>query len=95
MNKPLFAFWRYDRFPFVLGGEVIEMYDDGHVTAKGYTGMMFRPIKILPLEAGKTLKKKLDDLEARHQQALKEVDQEHKLLLGELFPEALERKGTA
>lgn len=62
-NKKLYAFWKYDRFPYLLGGLIVDFKDDGFVTVEGYRGMKFKPIKILPFDAGKALQAKLDALE--------------------------------
>lgn len=76
MNKKLYAFWKYDCYPYLLGAPVVEFRDDGFITAEGYRGCRFKPIKILPLEAGKALKAKLDALEQEYneqQRALHET----------------------
>ena len=51
--KNLFAFWRYSSFPYVLGGEIKAIDDNGNVKAKTYGGSWFKPINILSIEAGK------------------------------------------
>jgi hypothetical protein len=55
MSQKLFAFWGYDIFPYVLGGEVEELKADGDVTVKGYRGMKFTPIKLFPLAKGRKI----------------------------------------
>lgn len=89
--KTLFAFWRYDAFPYVLGAEILEMGDDGFVSARGFTGMRFKPIKILPLKAGVFLKQKLDELRTAERAAHQEVDTKFRKELEKLFPEAIRR----
>ena len=46
MNK-LYAFWKYDIPPFLLGGEVEEVLEDGCVIIKGQTGYKFKPVIIV------------------------------------------------
>jgi hypothetical protein len=69
----LYAFWRYSCFPFVLGGEVLEVRDDGLVKVKNYGGATFRPIKILPYDAGRQLWERLRDLTDRHARELQKL----------------------
>lgn len=61
MNEKLYAFWSYDQFPYVLGGTVTKMFDDGTVETKEYgQGSRFTPIKIVPLKAGMIIQQDLD-----------------------------------
>lgn len=56
----LFAFWKYDMFPYLLGGTITKMRDDGYIQTVEYgPGNYFKAIKILPLKAGKQLQDKL------------------------------------
>ncbi len=52
-KQTLYAFWSYDLCPYVLGGIVEKFLADGYIRAKGYTGMKFKPLAILPDEEGK------------------------------------------
>lgn len=63
-NKTMYAFWRYDQFPFVLGGTVTNMLPNGNVETKEYgTGTTgFTPILIVPLEQGKKIAEGLTNL---------------------------------
>lgn len=76
MEERLYAFWEYDCPPYVLGGEVEELKDNGLVRIKGYRGMAFDPVKVVPYEEGIELEiqlsKQLEDYykavnEAKHQ----------------------------
>lgn len=69
MNK-LYAFWKYDIPPFLLGGEVEEVLEDGCVIIKGRTGYKFKPVIIVPLEKGIKLHKKLNKAEAKYRNAM-------------------------
>lgn len=61
MKQKLYAFWTHDQFPFVLGGEVIQINDDSTVEIKGYgKGYRFNVLKIVPLKAGMIIKQDLD-----------------------------------
>ena len=70
MNK-LYAFWKYDIPPFLLGGEVEEVLEDGYVIIKGRTpGYKFKPVIIVPLEKGVKLHKKLNKAESKYRNAM-------------------------
>jgi len=63
MKQRLYAFWKYDHFPYVLGGEVTKMLPDGAVETVGYgKGFSFTPFKIVPLEEGKKIVAQLQSL---------------------------------
>ena len=87
--KKLFAFWRYDQFPYVLGAEIEYINDDGFVRAKGFGGMMFRPIKIVPIAAGEQINAKLKKLEADERYARGEHDRVWRDCVAFVLPEAI------
>ena len=67
----LFAFWSYGSYPYVLGGTVTRMREDGYVETKEYgPGAWFKPVKLLPLDAGKELNAKLRALDANYTKSL-------------------------
>jgi hypothetical protein len=77
-SKPtdrLFAFWGNDLYPYVLGDEVVEMDDNGNIKAKAYGGR-FKPIKILPLEAGQKLMAEIKAVSDAQRRALKAFNKE-------------------
>ena len=61
----LFAFWSYDLYPFVLGGQFTRMDGMGRVYVPNYQSW-FAPMKILPLDTGKELFEKLMTLRDEH-----------------------------
>jgi hypothetical protein len=70
LTQRLYAFWKYDQFPFVLGGEVTAMQSDGSVETVGYgKGYWFTPFKIVPLADGRKIAKELERLRAEYRQA--------------------------
>lgn len=70
----LFAFWKYDLSPYLLGGEITHMNQHGDIYAKGYgLGYSFRPVKIMPLEQGLLLNNKLKTLEVECDEAINSV----------------------
>ncbi len=71
VTSSLFALWRYDQFPYFVGGEVVLMNSRGYVQTKEY-GRQYRmnPTKVLPLEAGRKLLEDLKALKSRRAEAL-------------------------
>ena len=55
MDQRLGAFWEYDLFPHYLFGEILSMTPDGNVVIKGYQGMTFKPVKIMPFDDGENI----------------------------------------
>ena len=87
--KDLFAFWRYDLFPYVLGGTVVEMSDKGNIRTREYDYMWFTPIKIMPLDAGKALWSRIDKVRNEHHVALREFDKEWRSKIEQLLPDVV------
>jgi hypothetical protein len=68
-NKPnqiLYAFWDYDLCPYMLGGIVKGFTSKGNVIVRGYDGMSFKPIAILPDGAGKKALARLKEIRAEY-----------------------------
>jgi hypothetical protein len=79
MNQALFALWKYDAFPYVLGGEITRFCEKDwpgkdYVETKNYgPGCYFKPVKIVPLKVGKELLAKYEALAAERDEELKAV----------------------
>jgi hypothetical protein len=84
MNE-LYAFWNYDSYPYIVGGVVKEMRDDGMVYIPSFQGW-FKPIKLLPREAGEKLHQHLKGLEQNRARALKAFEVHWQNKLQEIFP---------
>ena len=67
MDQRIYAFWRYDKFPYFLGGEVLRFLDEGHIAVSNYHGSIFKPVKIVPLEMGKKKQSEIDNIKAEYQ----------------------------
>lgn len=63
--QKLYAFWHYD-YVTVLHGEVLDFTPEGRVKVKGYDGMAFTPLRILPLAEGKKVAAKFDAFREEH-----------------------------
>ncbi len=61
------AFWSYDRFPYVLSGKVSTFLPDGRVKVLAYTGMTFTPLYLARGDHGARLHRKLHRLRAAWQ----------------------------
>lgn len=72
----LYAFWKYDTPPYLLGGEVIEVREDGYVTIEGHAGYKFKPVSIVPIEKGIKLQKKLNKAETKYKKAVNAAREE-------------------
>ena len=74
----LYAFWRYDIFPYVLHGEVSGGPDaEGRVTIKSYgKAYGFTPIRLVNKKGGQVLGERLDALRAEYKQAQADLDAE-------------------
>ncbi len=62
MDKKLYAFWKYDLCPYMLGAEIEKFTELGNIVPKGYQGHSFKPIAILADEEGKQAIEELDKI---------------------------------
>jgi hypothetical protein len=76
-GKGLYAFCRYDLYPYCLGGEVEEILENGKVRVKGFQGFIFYPLVIVPKSQGVKIKEQLDTLEKEYKKALDELDDKY------------------
>lgn len=72
----LYAFWKYDQPPYVLGGIVIKIREDGKVCIKGFAGSCFTPLQILPLEEGRAKQKEIDLALKNYKNTIKKAEEE-------------------
>ncbi len=85
MNKnKQFAFWRYDLFPYVLGGTVGSI-KDGQVFITEYCGYFQEKqiLKFTNLEYGQRLLKEIKQVKARYEQRKTELHTEFAATLPE------------
>lgn len=96
--KGLFAFWRYDLYPYVLGAEIDAMTDKGSVHApsysRSYADGWFTPIKVMPAKAGKALRDKIEQLRANHATAVVRLNAQWNETLFNVLPEARDLERT-
>jgi len=85
-STPLFAFWHYSSFPYVLGATVLEMRDDGCVRTEGYGHMWFKPIKLMPVTPGKNLWKQIEKMRGEHREASNQFNNEWIRKINKLAP---------
>ena len=69
MNE-LYAFWKCDIPPYLLGGRVAEVKEDGYVIIEGDPRFKYNPVKIVPLNEGIKLQKKLNKAEAKYRKTM-------------------------
>lgn len=77
-KQTLYAFWNYDLCPYVLGGIVTEFTESGKVRVKGYDGMAFKPIAIIPDQKGADALKLVKELRSKYDQEEKELKAKYK-----------------
>ena len=69
----IYAFWKYDLFPYISGGEVTEIGENLVETKEYGKGRWFTYVKIFPFKEGKKIQQKLDLLEEKYYQEKKEL----------------------
>lgn len=84
MTEEMMAFWKYDQFPFLLGGTVNKMFEDGRVRTIEYGGYSFRPVFIVPKETGKKLKEDLENSLIKYNNALAKLKESSLIEVNEL-----------
>jgi hypothetical protein len=68
----LYAFWKYDQFPYVLGGRVRTFLENGDVSVRGYDGA-FTPIKVVAWSMGVEIHAMLNELNEEYRQAQQKI----------------------
>jgi len=84
-EQKLYAFWKYDLCPYMLGGEVEAMRPNGRVIIKGYRGMSFKPIGILPDETGADALGYLNRLREKYNKEEKELKDRYRKYAQRIF----------
>ena len=79
-NQTLYAFWDYDLCPYMLGGVIQGFLSSGNVKVKGYDGMSFKPIAILPDDTGRKALARLRNLQDQYRIEEKEIKSKYKEL---------------
>jgi hypothetical protein len=80
LQQTLYAFWGYDICPYVLGGEITEFTEKGNIRAKGYDGMAFKPIAILPGKTGKDALKLIRELQENYRLEEKKLKAQYTII---------------
>lgn len=73
-NQKLMAAWSYDQPPYYIMAEIIDIRNDGCIQAKGFDGMWFKPVIILPLDQDRI--DELKAIETMYRQKSKELTQQ-------------------
>lgn len=85
----VFAFWRYDTAPFVLGDEG-KLLPNGDFKAFGYGGATFTRkniVAIYPVELGKELRQRVKAADAVYRQKLKALQDDLVEAVETILPE--------
>lgn len=87
MTPPLYAFWKYEtEFPYVLGAPVDTVLKSGLVRVEGYGASTFRPVLLLPLEAGQELHTQLRQLSKQYTEEKVALRQKYLGVFNMAFP---------
>jgi hypothetical protein len=85
----MFAFWKYDLFPYLLGGTVVKTRkekDGIWAETKEYgRGYCFRVAFFLPTKIGKKLKEELETLRSEKDIETKKIHEKYKNKKSELL----------
>ena len=100
----MFAFWRYDQFPYVLGGPVVGGPDStGLVQVKGYAterpdgtygGGWFMPLLLVSVESGEQINKQLEGIRERYRAAQARTTKTFEKELAGMVPPALRPRSS-
>lgn len=79
MKKKLFAFWRYDLFPFVCCGTITDMNDScGTVETENYgKGSWFKPFLIVTETQGIKMRSAIAELTIARRTELRAVEKKY------------------
>jgi hypothetical protein len=80
----LWAFWKYDLFPYCLGAPVESMNGE-YAKLTNYGGMEVKFFKIVEGEAGAELNRKITELADSRTQAIRKLNQDFNKALAELI----------
>jgi len=84
----LYAFWRHDTFPYVLGGRANKMKEGGKVQVPSYgVGYWFTPFLLLPVAEGEELHARLKAFSGEHNKAQRAFIDEWRAALDRGFPQ--------
>jgi hypothetical protein len=84
--KGYYAFWRYDVYPFILGGTITNMDKNGFIETEEYgVGRYFKPMAILPGNAGKELHHKIKVMTDERNTALEKFNLTWRIKISELI----------
>lgn len=78
-GQKLYAFWKSDVCPYLLGGVVKRFYPDGRIEPKGMPGFRMKPLIILPDGAGEEALKRIRALKEQFITAEKDLKRDFKV----------------
>lgn len=80
----LFAFWKYDLFPFIHGDKVTKLSNKGVVETVKCPGYSFQSFKLTNLEEGIEIIAKLKELEQEYNAEILVIKNKYKTKVKEL-----------
>lgn len=88
----MYAFWKYDVPPYLLGGKIADIMENGTVSIEGYAGYKFKPVAIVPLEEGLKLQMKLDAAEIKYNETIKKAKDDLDEVVKEISQKGISKK---
>jgi hypothetical protein len=88
-NPHVFAFWKYDKFPYALGSAG-HLLPDGRFKAVNYDGATFQRSKLIaiyPVAMGLEINEKLQAQKEAYLGAMADLHEKHIALSQEILPE--------
>lgn len=83
--EALYAFWKHDQFPYLLGDQIARWVEDKVETVRYGRGYQFTPAKVVPLALGRQMQEQLDELRCNRTRDLGEVNAKYRGELGSLL----------
>lgn len=88
MKTKLYAFWKYDLFPYVLGGEVANILPDGLIETVGFgKGYYFKPILYVPYTQGKEIAASLEQIRNQRDEEINKLNKKYNEILHTKYPQ--------
>ena len=84
-SKHLYGFWKYDKPPFILGGNIKSITEDHRITVRGHIGYQFKPLFITTKEKGEEIQKRINAAEQEYKEKINNALAELKQTINNTF----------
>ena len=90
-----YAFWKYDQFPFWLGGQIEDTNANGNVSIRGYGNLYFSPEFILSGDRGEKLVRNFKTIDAQFRSLRNSLAEMFNEKVSKMIAEAKKAEGEA